>query len=242
MTKKSANRVADALGTVAAELRGAIVAGQDISGVLHTDDLEVEITMRVKRRTSCSQSARYARRALALLEIEGWRDNCPRSVPNRSPWRSASSRTTSCSGKVSAAIVYRHSEWEEGPLRPGEHRALIACERFVFVCRHHEDVNGSDVLAVVRLEKNALRNLRTKRERETAERRAIAATKERALEAEVSALSDTDLSHRLSAAISADDWTAEDICAREQRRRARERATKPAAPPLSPQGDSCRHG
>lgn len=216
-----AKRVLDvdrALDVIVQHLRGSLSAGKEFSGVVspYGEDVDVEISIRVKPHVSLRQTARWRANAMALLAAEGWRDRCPHTV--RSRGRSFSP-TTSCSGKVTAAIVYRAHEWEEGPMRPDENRRFMPAERIHFACAHHEDVNDQDVLGVVRLEKNALRLIRVERERTEAERAARARAKERELEAEVKTYSDGDLRARFNEAVAAHQWGLEDICDREMRRR-----------------------
>lgn len=217
---KPSAKIDAALVTLAGAFGKALQPGE-ITGTLVDQDgeFEVEVVLRVRRRVSMTQTARLRARAMAVFQLERYYDHCPRSVANRSPWRTSTSKTTCCSGKVSAAIVRRIREWEDGPLQPGEARRLVDGERFEFVCSRHADANEADVLAVVRLEQSHLRTIRSKRARQDDEARARERAKERALEAELPTLSDDVLAARLADAIAAHEWGVEDACLREQRRR-----------------------
>lgn len=210
-----------ALATIAAAFSRKIQPGE-ITGTLvdQAGELEVEVTLVVKRRVSPANADRIRARAMVLLAAEPWRDRCPATVKNRGPW--AISKHKGCSNKVSAVVVCSGYEDMVGPLRPGEHRRMLPSERLHFVCSHHSDASGPDVLAVVRLEASALRSLRAKRQREADERAARERMKERNLEAELRELSDDDLARRLAEFIASHEWGSEDACLREQRRRKQE--------------------
>lgn len=218
MTRNGA-KIDAALEVIAAAFNRSIQPGE-ITGTLvdQGGDLEVEVTLRVKRRVTMGQGARIRARAMAMLAIEPWRDRCPKTVKNRGPF--AISKHKGCSNKVAAVIVCRGYEDEVGPLRPGEHRRMLPSERLHFVCSHHAEASGPDVIAVVTLEKTHLRTLRAKRQRESDEHAARERQKERELEAELRTLSDEDLRRRLGEFVASHRWGAEDACDRELRRRA----------------------
>lgn len=216
------SRVAAALDVIIAELRGSALSSDGTSEPLNSAparDVELEITVRVKNRVERSDVARYRAQAMVLFAEHAWNDHCPESVRNRNPW--TGSKTKSCSGKVTTVVVMRGYVDETGPVQEGKYRRQVLGERYRFVCNHHADVTGPDVLAVIRLDQVALKHLRTKRANESAERAARARAAERALEAEVTAMSDSQLQERLAAARKADEWGSEDICNREIRRRAK---------------------
>lgn len=210
-----------ALDVIAQHLRGSLSPGKEFSGVIapYEGDVEVEITVRVRNRVSLTKTAKYREYAMLRWQLDRSHDHCWHSVKNRSPWSRGG--TTTCSGKVTSAVVHRtHSCFVEGPMRPGEHRGLIEGRFYEFVCSHHADQNGPDVIAVVKLDKTALDHQRRKRRAHDDERQARERAEERALEAEVRALDDGALAQRLAEFVAAHQWGREDICTREQKRRA----------------------
>lgn len=157
MKRSAKNATRAVVDGLADQLRGALTPGASFEGVLTVDDLDVEITVRVRRAVSREQAVNHRDAALELLSTEGWRDRCAAYVKDRSPWRSIKG-TTQCSKPVTTVVAFK---------------AYDGTVAYSFRCSCHVDDHGRDarsVLATVSLSQPALKVTRAKRRREQEER------------------------------------------------------------------------
>jgi hypothetical protein len=155
--KNPARMVVDEL---ASQLRGSLTPGASFEGTLTVDDMDVEITVRVRRAVSRDQAVVHRDAAFELLSTEGWRDRCAASVRDRSPWRSVKG-TTQCSKPVTSVVAFK---------------AYDGTIAYSFRCSCHVDDHGRDarsVFATVVLSPPALKVIRARRKADQEAREAF---------------------------------------------------------------------
>jgi hypothetical protein len=148
------------LSDLAAWFGGALDVGDHRHGVLSTEDLDVEVTVRVRRRVSSDDARRYRDDVLAhLRQRPGLVRHCGCQVIARSQWLGKKQRD--CAGSVVAAIVYRPGS----RMTPATSSFVSAAGdlAFLFVCSAHRTNHGIDashVLATIELPPSSLVEIR----------------------------------------------------------------------------------
>jgi hypothetical protein len=154
--KDKRDPVERALEELVAALGGSLDAGKHLEHSVRLGDVVAEF--RIDLRWALGKdSASYATAALAKLERDQYADCCHHRVRDRSPWRSLTSKTTSCGAPVIGVVVHESLPWrtDMGP----------AQLRFTFGCRSHLDrfESKNPPLAVVQLNRDALSAMRKRR-------------------------------------------------------------------------------
>jgi hypothetical protein len=174
MPKTSAeDKLFDAIAALAG---GHLSPGQEVKGTLTTEELEIEIVAKVRRRVRVDAAAEYRTRALAHLAANPhlvWHCQC--SVSRRSPWSRGGKSEDDCKGKIAAVVVYK--TWTFDHAAPAGERSRDV-EAFRFVCNRHRENHSIDpqkVLATVELPPSRyatiLAEAQKERDRRDAERR-----------------------------------------------------------------------
>jgi len=154
-----------ALLVLASRHGGDLVHGANISGRETLGDLDVEISISVRRRVPRGETTFYHDEALDfLLRVEPYH-TCQHSKRNRHGF---GGKTTGCGNAIAAAIVYRRTPW----LPFGTYGPLPRSYGYDFVCPSHRDhprIAACDILEIVRFseaERTAIRRAREKRRAE----------------------------------------------------------------------------
>jgi hypothetical protein len=111
--------------------------GDDRRGVIVTGELEVELSVRVRRRVLPETAQDYRAAALKRLEEKPYLvRHCGCHVMAKSSW--GGRRQRDCKGRVTAVVVYRPAGSPSGV-------------EFVFVCSKHREAHGVDATRVLGL-------------------------------------------------------------------------------------------
>jgi hypothetical protein len=130
-----------------AALAGGFKPGLEHSRVLRTDDgLEVEVSIRVRRRLDADRAAELRAEVLAYLRQPNGLTGIPNAIEvehcgctlNRKPGGFSSSGGP-CDGRVVAAVVYIWERWNQQPPR----------NSFRFICGRHRETHRIDPTTIV---------------------------------------------------------------------------------------------
>ena len=123
-----------------------LVPGIERRHVVDSDDLEIEVTLRVRRRSQPVEISTFRTVALEWLIREPWRvDHCDTYLKGRNGRR--------CTARIVAAVAYR-SYWRSHPGGPEPAAPGWGALAFRFVCsRHRQDpgVDAREILATIEL-------------------------------------------------------------------------------------------
>lgn len=152
--KTPAQRDADLLATLSDRFSVRFVNGSDYRATLHTEDLDVEITIRCARRVEYSEKQEHLSAALAYLGEHAYEARrCDCTLDRRSPF----GVSRSCSKAPSAVVVYRSFD---GVSPEGRTRWKVS---FRFVCAVHSKtppIKSDSILAILGLPSAALNRIR----------------------------------------------------------------------------------
>lgn len=131
---------------------GRLLVGDERTLTLRSGELEVEVTVTVRRHNPPAEATALRDQALqALRERTYLLRRCSCSVTRKSPM--GGRYEADCSGRVVAVVVYQRP-WSTGP-------------QFAFVCGRHREahrIERKDVLAVVNLAETLLAPIRAQAE------------------------------------------------------------------------------